>query len=109
VKAFTFGEPHSLRRYIEFGIVAGVVAGIISAVFGVSLALVITLAAGVAAGLAGHDWGLRSKRSLHSGGSRNIPIFVILAAVIALVSIVSRCGGIMLPTPGMHQQSGPSR
>lgn len=47
------GEPHSLRRYIEFGIIAGSLAGIISTVLGVNLLLLGTAATAIAVWLAG--------------------------------------------------------
>lgn len=102
-----FGEPHSLQRSIEFGIMAGLLAGLLAAIFGVSLPLVVALAAGCAGWLVGYSPNeRRNQRSAVSRGARNIPMFAILAAVIAFVSLASQCGGIGVPTPGMQQQSG---
>ena len=44
-----FGEPHSLQRYLVFGIIAGIVAGPAAAAFHFSLPIVAAIAGGVAA------------------------------------------------------------
>jgi len=103
-----FGEPHSLQRSIEFGIIAGLLAAFIAVILGVSLPLVAILTGGVAGWLAGHG---RNERAGVSSSARNMPIFAtIFAVVIAFFTLaVTTCGGIRLPAPGTQQQSGPLR
>jgi hypothetical protein len=36
------GEPHSVQRYLAFGVIAGFLAGIVAAVFHLSLPVVAT-------------------------------------------------------------------
>jgi len=110
VTAFTFGEPHSLRRYIEFGIIAGIIAGTLALVFDLSVPLVATLAAAVAAALGGHvRWLSRKRLPSSSEGAQDFPPIPIIAVVlIFLIGFsVSKCTGITFPTPGMQQQSAP--
>lgn len=111
MNVFAFGEPHSLRRYIEFGIIAGVVAATLAAALGVSLPLVGAVAAAVAGGLAGRRRGLPSTEGYSPDAVFHVkfPGFAVIALVIFFVVAfaVSKCG---VPTPGTGvQQSVPIR
>jgi putative flippase GtrA len=51
--AASFGESHSMRKYVIFGVVTGLLAGYVAVLFSLSLPIVASPAAAVAALLAG--------------------------------------------------------
>lgn len=88
-----FGEPHSLRRYLGFGVIAGMIAGTLAAVFGWNLLFVVGVAVPIAGVLAGLD--------------RNapIPVLPLIAVAIFCVSLAAmfaaifKLGGMTDPLP----------
>jgi hypothetical protein len=63
------GEPHSVQRYVVFGLIPGLLAGFSAAVFHLSLPLATTVG-GVLAALGAGNRGGQLPRDLFHGGFR---------------------------------------